>query len=174
MGPAEGGWSTAADWSSGSVPSTFDVACIGSGKTVKVTEGTNRTGVVQGEGTLSITGGSLELANVLESSIIKTFRLNNATLTGAGTLSVSGQFEWTGGGTMSGSGKTIVTSNLSGNQIGGSALLTERTFVTEGEMRFAGNNMMSMSEGARLENKGTFKANTLNVSEGIRVEGPLV
>jgi adhesin HecA-like repeat protein len=55
------------------VPTSTDVACIGSGKAVKVTEGTNQTGVVQGEGTLSITGGSLEVANVLEASSIKTF-----------------------------------------------------------------------------------------------------
>jgi hypothetical protein len=70
------------DWSTGKVPASTDVACIGSGKTVKVIEGTNQTGVVQGDGTLVISGGALEVASVLERSSIKTFRLLSGTLTG--------------------------------------------------------------------------------------------
>ncbi len=168
VGPSEASWQTAADWSTGKVPSSTDVACVGSGKAVKVTEGTNQAGVVQGEGSLSITGGSLEVASVLESSTIKTFSMSNGTLTGAGTLTVTGVFEWKNG-TMAGPGKTVIGSNLSGNSINGLPLLTERTLVNEGTVLFAGNSTMSMSEGARLENKGTFKANIANASEGLRI-----
>lgn len=71
-GPSEGEWTTAEDWSTGKVPTSTDVACIGSGKTVNVTAGTNATGVIQGEGTLAISGGSLEVANALEVSSIAT------------------------------------------------------------------------------------------------------
>ena len=66
-GPAEGSWTTAEDWSTGIVPTSTDVACIGAGKTVDVTVGTNQTGVVQGEGTLVISGGSLEVGECVGS-----------------------------------------------------------------------------------------------------------
>jgi hypothetical protein len=62
-GPAEGTWQTAANWSAGHVPTSFDVACIGSGKTAKVTAGTNPVGVVQGEGTVLLSGATLEVSS---------------------------------------------------------------------------------------------------------------
>jgi hypothetical protein len=71
VGPSEGPWQTASDWSTGKVPSSSDVACIGSGKTVKMLEGTNQAGVVQGEGTLAVLGGTLEVSSVLEPSVIR-------------------------------------------------------------------------------------------------------
>jgi hypothetical protein len=46
-GPGEGEWTTAADWSAG-VPVSTSVACVGAGKTVRVTGGSDETGVVQG------------------------------------------------------------------------------------------------------------------------------
>ena len=51
-GPAEGEWRTPSDWSTGKVPSSSDVACIGSGKTVKVFESPNQANVVEGKGHL--------------------------------------------------------------------------------------------------------------------------
>src|ERR1700720_4679839 len=58
-GPAEGTWQTSANWSAGHAPTSTDVACIPTGKTVTVSEGSNLTGTVKGEGTLRISGGSL-------------------------------------------------------------------------------------------------------------------
>ena len=60
-GPSEGEWTTTEDWSTGKVPTSTSVACIGLGKTVKVTAGTNETGVAQGEGTLVIRAGRWKL-----------------------------------------------------------------------------------------------------------------
>jgi hypothetical protein len=139
------------------------VACIETGKTVKATEGANKTGVLLDKGTLLILGGSLEVANALEASSAATLTLEKATLTGAGTLNVSGSLSWEKEGTMSGSGKTVVKSGASGEVIPKVAAcegvhLTERTFVNEGTVTFSSTfstgGSLAMSEGARLENKG--------------------
>ena len=42
----------------GKVPSTTDVVCIGVGKTVTVSEGTQQAGVLSVSGTLVISGGN--------------------------------------------------------------------------------------------------------------------
>ncbi len=89
-GPSEGSWTTAEDWSTGAVPTSTSVACIGSGKTVTVTEGANQTGVAQGEGTIAISGGSLEVANALEASSIKGLSMSGGALTGSGAVDVTG------------------------------------------------------------------------------------
>lgn len=70
VGPAEGPWQTGSDWSTGKVPSSADVACIGEGATVKVTEGVQQAAVVQGAGSVVVTADSLEVANTLETSTI--------------------------------------------------------------------------------------------------------
>src|ERR1700722_5766338 len=69
-GPAEGQWEEESDWSTGKTPTSTSVACIGVGKTVKVSFLGPQAGVVQGEGTVVISGGALEVANALEPSAI--------------------------------------------------------------------------------------------------------
>jgi RHS repeat-associated protein len=157
-GPAEGPWTTAEDWSTGIVPTSTDVACIGTGKTVKVTEGANHTGVVQGEGALVISGGSLEVANALEASKIKALTVGG-TLTGAGTVDVSSSFTWASG-TMSGTGSTVVMSGASG-VIEYGDVLEGRSLVNEGTTTLvtATAGRITESEGAQIKNSGTFKAN---------------
>jgi hypothetical protein len=156
-GPSEGSWTTAGDWSSG-VPTSTSVACIGSGKKVTVSSGSNFAGVVQGEGTLLISGGSLEVSNTLEASTIGSLTLTGATLTGAASIYVSSSVEWSSG-TMSGSGTTIVQSGASGT-IKSNALLSQRVLKNEGTLTIPESNRMKESEGAELENIGTFKVNT--------------
>jgi RHS repeat-associated protein len=169
VGPAEGSWRTAAYWSTGSFPTSFDVACIGAGKTVRVTEGANQTGVVRDEGALVISGGSFEVSNAMEVSSTHSLTLEKATLTGAGTLAVSESLTWEPEGVMSGSGKTVLEKGASGviipHEAGcEGALLSERVFVNEGTLIFSSTYgsgaSFAMSEGARLENKGTFKDNS--------------
>jgi len=69
---------------------------------------------------------------------------------------------------MSGSGRTDVTSNLSGNQITGQPLLSERALVNEGTVK-VGITTFSMSEGARFENRGTLDVDMVKSPEGIVV-----
>ncbi|MGC1164797.1 MAG: hypothetical protein WA862_01680, partial [Solirubrobacterales bacterium] len=111
-GPAEGPWTTAANWSAGHAPTESEVACIGSGKTVNVSSGTNQAGVVQGEGTVRISGGSLQLITVPAEAVssLATLKMTGGTLSGAGTLNITGSLSWTGASTMAGVGATVVKS----------------------------------------------------------------
>jgi RHS repeat-associated protein len=160
-GPAEGTWQTVADWSAGHVPNSTDVSCIGSGKTVKVTEGTDQTGLVQGEGTVAISGGTLEVATTSEVSSLHSLTMSGGTLSGAGKLSVSATLSWTGG-TMSGTGSTVlgsgVTTSLSTAAnffLGGSRILRN-----EGSLSLL-NGALRMSGTAHLQNTGTLKVNAV-------------
>lgn len=161
-GPAEGTWQTAADWSTEHVPTSSDIACMGSGKTVKVTAGTDQASVVQGEGALVISGGSLELTNSLveEASRIHSLILEGGTLTGAATLNVSEAFTWTGG-TMSGSGATVLESGASGSINPGSGVsvaLTARTLSNDGDLTWSSGSVEGRSS-AEIDNNGTLIAN---------------
>jgi RHS repeat-associated protein len=154
-GPAEGEWQTAVDWSMGKVPGSSDVACIGSGKTVEVGGSPDMAGVVEGAGTLTIPRGSLELTNSLEESSIHSLVLSGGTLTGAGTLKVTGSFAWKSG-TMSGSGSTVVASGASGSKEESTQVyLSKRTLINEGTFTVS-SFYISVEEGAEIKNSGTF------------------
>jgi RHS repeat-associated protein len=162
-GPAEGWWSVAADWSAGKVPSSTDVACIGSGKTVKIEEGTNVVSVVQGEGALVFSGGVLEIASALEVSKIGSLTMrSSAKLTGAGTLEIGGSFS-AEGGQMRGSGSTVLLSGASGS-IDGYFEIYGRSFANEGTITSNGGAAVFLYEGVKVSNSGTFKANAENSS----------
>lgn len=163
-GASGGEWQTATNWSTSKVPTSSDVACIGLETTVNVTEGINQTGVLEDKGTLAISGGSLELANALEASSTSTLNLSGGTLTGAGTLDISGSLQWDThigfSGTMAGSGQTVLKPGASGiiyynNDPSEAVYLTERTFVNEGTMTLQ-TSALFMSEGAQFKNVGTF------------------
>jgi RHS repeat-associated protein len=160
-GAAEGTWQTASNWSAGHAPNSGDVACIGSGKTVNVTAGSNQAAVVQGEGTLKVKESTLEILSTTESSSIKNLTIQyNANLTGPATINVSNAFAWTNASTMSGTGATVLGPSAAGSITtgGGWATLKERRLVTEGT--FAINEgIMALTEGAILENKGTLTIN---------------
>jgi RHS repeat-associated protein len=161
VGPVEGSWTVAADWSAGAVPSSADVACIGSGKKVTVSEGTNAAGVLQGEGTVVVSGGSLEVANPFEGSTIHVLTLNGGTFTGAANVTVSGVLTWNGA-TMSGSGSTIVAPTASASlESFTTRHLIARTFVNEATAAFTQGRIL-MSQGAQIRNAGTFYADSQN------------
>ncbi len=167
-GPSEGSWTTSGDWSSG-VPTSSSVACIGAGKTVKITSGTNQTGVVQGEGTLVVSGGTLDVVSTLEESSIKTLQVTGGTVTGSSELNVSGSLSWSGG-TMSGSGSTVVSSGASGTIDGCLPTLIERTLTNDGTTNFTGKGSeILMEDGAHLANKGVFEANAEPVCDSSEI-----
>jgi YD repeat-containing protein len=167
-GPAEAEWKVAGDWSAGHVPTSSDVACIGSGKTVKVSEKTSAVAaVVQGEGTLKVSEATIEVGSVLEGSTIKGLTIEfQGVVTGAATITATGSFKWLGG-TMSGSGSTVVASGVTG-VLTGSHTLTQRTWVNEGTIDFTEGGVV-LKEGAQLNNKGTFNANA--EGSGFKREG---
>jgi hypothetical protein len=132
-GPAEGSWSTVANWSAGHVPNSSDVACIGSGKTVNITSGSNQTAVVQGEGTLTIKESSLELTSASESSTLANLTMFiTSTLKGAGTMRVSKSLAWKNESTMSGSGTTVILSGATATTSMELVARLKRRFINEG------------------------------------------
>ncbi len=164
-GPAEGNWQAAGNWSSGQVPGSSDVACIGSGDTVSVTSGTSEAGLLEGEGALVVSDATLELANALESSRIASLTLRSATLVDGETLEVSSAFSGGGYGasTVSGAGKLVVGSGAlavvgercSRLTLNGVTLVNQGTF-TSGSSGGAQDGPIWMENGAQLQNSGTF------------------
>jgi RHS repeat-associated protein len=179
VGGMEGSWQTAAGWSTGKVPASSDVACIGAGNTVKVTEGIDQAGVVQGEGGLRVSGGTLEVSNVLEASKIKTLKVTGGTLTGGALLTVTASFVWEGTSTISGTGSLVLAAGVTVGEINAfnssseSMTLDGRTLVNEGKLKF-GSGTLYMNKGARVENKATFEASSEQekAPSGAAIEAP--
>jgi RHS repeat-associated protein len=158
IGAAESTWQTASNWSAGHVPGATDVACIGAGKTVK-SSSTNQAGIVQGEGSILISGSSLELKRPPsegESSLPVLTISGTGKLTGPGKLRITQTLNWNSG-QMQGTGVTVLASGASGSMTG--VGLNERTLVNNGTLSLP-SSYFSMSNGSRLENSGTFTVNT--------------
>jgi hypothetical protein len=93
-----GFWSTAANWSLGRAPVATDLVLIDRGPldpTVTITSGSHAAGSMVVLETLSITGGTLTVANA--STIAGTLNWSGGTLAGAGQVSLLGPATWTGG-----------------------------------------------------------------------------
>jgi RHS repeat-associated protein len=166
-GPAEGSWQTAADWSEGHVPTSTDVACIGSGKTVNVTEGTNQAGVLDDEGTLAISGGSLELASSLEASKAQTLSITGGALTGAAEVDVPGSLT-ANGGALEGAGKLVIGSKGSATVESGGLTLVGRELLNEGSLTVKGpSGRITGEAGASIVDAGTFTVNGEGSGNGL-------
>lgn len=116
-GPAEGKWSESVNWSAGHVPTSSDVACIGSGKTVTLSSGAGVAGVVQGAGSLVVEGRfvSLEVTSMLEPSAIANLSIQEeATLTGGAEVQVTNSLNAGTYGSFTGSGSVVIESGASG------------------------------------------------------------
>ena len=164
-GPAEGEWTTEADWSTG-VPTSISVACIGSGKTVEVTGGFSETGVVQGVGKLVISGGSLEVANTLEASNIANLTVDGGVLRGAAEVDVAGSFVGTGGG-ASGSGLLVIESGATGAVTASGARFDLEGWVLKnaGTLTIGKESRLQGESKAQLLNSGTLIVNGETAAE---------
>ena len=163
-------WQVAANWSTGKVPSSTDVACVGLEGSVTVGGGANHAGVLEDKGTLGIIGGSLELSNALEASSTTSLVIEGGSLLGAGSLVVSASFYWEGTSTISGSGSLTLGSGVSGrivsfNEASEDMTLEGRSMVNEGSLNFDGGKLL-MSHGAVLRNTGTMQAGSEHVEPG--------
>jgi YD repeat-containing protein len=107
-------------------------------------------GLAVPSGTVSVLSGSMTVHGLT---------VTGGTLTGAGAMHVSSSFSWTIG-TMSGTGSTVVGAGVSGS-LGGntSFFLVGRTLDNEGTLTLTPEGQLRLSEGATLDNAGTFKAN---------------
>jgi RHS repeat-associated protein len=181
VGANNGSWQTGSNWSNSAAPTSSDVACIPSGKTVNLTAGTNQAAVVQGAGGLSISGGSLEVASTLEPSSLASLTLAGGTLSVAGELTVSSSISITGNPvTVSGAGKLIVGSGATGS-IGSTScsvhpVFSGVTFVNQGTLTFGGSagvgaGAIALQSGAQFKNEGTFTDRSYDNSCGYGIGG---
>ncbi len=110
-------------------------------------------------GTVTLEGGSLSMASGDTATIAHLVMLDSGTLTGPGTMKVSGSLSWESG-TMSGSGTTILMSGATGFKEERAWVdLNRRAFVNEGTFTMTTGEIV-MQEGSVFENLGTFTANS--------------
>ena len=179
-GGHEGEWQTPGDWSTGNVPGTTDVACVEPGSTVTVASGTDHAGLLLDEGTLAISGGSLELASNSGTSTVGALVLSGGVLSVAGELGVSGSLASSGSVSVSGGGRLVVQSGATGTVEGCRPLVLDGvTLANEGTVRtgVAGggeHGELRLEGGAVLQNSGTFDEDTYDNEEcweGHAIEG---
>ena len=153
----DGSWRTAENWSSGKVPTRFDRACLPGDASVRIAGGENAVGSIGGEGALTISGGSLELAFAAQASSVDSLTLTAGTLAGPGTLDVSRSLVLGGDAVMAGAGSLIVERAATGKieAEGGCepVTLTRRSLVNEGTLDYVWGTLF-MSDGASLQNGG--------------------
>ncbi len=165
IGPAEGNWSAVANWSTEAAPTSADVVCIGSAKTVNVTTGTSEAGIILAEGTLSISGGSLHVSEV--PSTIATLQILGGTLESSGEVFVSKSF-FASSGTMQGSGSTVIGLEASGKVEGGGITIAERGLENHGALTIEGSKASIIGEaGATINNTGTVIVNAEGKGNGL-------
>src|SRR5262245_56083332 len=112
--PGGGAWNVATNWSPAQIPGAGDNALITLDGSYTVTVPTSQTvasltlGATSGTQSLAVNAGTFQMDAASFVNANGILNLNNGTLTGAGSLTVGGTFEWNGG-TRSGSGATILS-----------------------------------------------------------------
>jgi RHS repeat-associated protein len=159
VGPAEGTWQTAEDWSTASVPTSSSVACIGSGKTVSASEGYAYTGVVEGAGALVIDGGQLEVSNALEASSIHALTMSAGGIRGAAAITVTGTFSGGPAAYLDGSGSLSIASGATGSVTGTQLEFREYRLINAGTLT-VGKSAGLFLRATTLENSGTLIVNS--------------
>ena len=165
-GPASGNWQTAGDWSTGAVPGSSDVVCVGPGSSVEVSAGTNQAYVLRDEGSLVLSAGSLELGSNSEVSEVGKLSLAGGTLGLSGELVVSSAVTVTGNPvTVSGTGRLVLspgaTATIGNGNCSAHLALTGVALVNQGTLTFGGSpgigaGAIAMQNGAQIINEGTF------------------
>ncbi len=171
-GPNNGLWQKAVNWSTGKAPTANDVACVGAGTTVDVTEGTNVAGILLDQGGLTMTGGSLELASPaglvsipgLESSTVASLEISEAGLYVLGTLDVSTSLHAPKGSYIAGGGRFVLGPSAAGTILQTpctNAYMNAITFENQGTLTMgsapgAGDGAIWLENSAQFRNAGTF------------------
>ncbi len=165
IGASGGTWQTAANWSTGKVPGSSDYACIEAGETVQVTASGQVAGTLRDEGTLEVASSAgLELSGKTNTSTIANLS-DGGVLSSAGTLDVSSSFTGNGHGTITGAGKVVLLTGSTGAitpssctkfYVNGGATLVNDGTITMGSAGGKTSGQLAMTEGAKLENAGTF------------------
>lgn len=149
-GASSGEWQEASNWSSKAVPTSSDVACLGEGTSVEAT-GSAEAGVILDKGTLIESGTSLAVTSALEGSHIATLRVASGSFTSTGTVDVSASLMAESGGTLGGTGPTVVESGATGELTGH---ISSHTLLNDGSLSVS-KSRLTLTGSAELENVGT-------------------
>lgn len=142
------------DLADGSSFGTFD---LGAGTSLLINSDTytmSTGATVTGAGTVNLAAGTLSIAG--PTVTIPALNMTNGTLSGGGTLSLTGSSVWSGG-TMSGAGTTEVANGGTLTLSAGSLALATRalTVVVGGTLNVTTTGTLSLSTGASITNAGT-------------------
>ncbi len=144
-----GAWDNPSNWSSGSLPASTDDVTVSStavnGLTISDAETVNS---IQGNGTISITGGSLTIFSASEFD--GELSVSGGTLQASGALSLGGTMAWTGGtesGTLDvGSSATLAFSG------GNNKVLSDLTLNNAGTIDWTGGNL-GLQDSSTIDNE---------------------
>ena len=152
-----GNWSTAANWSTGTMPGATDNTFITNNGTYTVTLDVSATvnnltfGGLNGQQTFLIAGPTLALNGIGQISTNAILNCAGGTIAGTGTFNVGGKFIWTSG-TLSGSG-TVNVLQYANIYIGyGFVTLGGWTIDNQGTTIINGSGTLIMNNGAVLTN----------------------
>jgi hypothetical protein len=170
----DGNWSTAGNWSNGSVPASGDDVVIPEGATVTLGSGTATVNSLTVDGALTVSGGSLAVngdfvvdvggsASISSGSVT----VNSATVNGVLTLSggsldvtgdllVTGGFDWTGGTFTVGGQFVIDSSGGGGTGIGATVAVSGQTLVNNGAFTLSHDSTLDLMNGSSFVNYGSF------------------
>ena len=100
-------WQTPGNWSTNELPTSADHVCLPDGAVVQVTSGEQAAASIGGSGSVEISSSTLTLSDADTRSTVRNLTISSGTLTGPGSVDVTGGLRWTNG-TMSGSGETFL------------------------------------------------------------------
>ena len=155
---ADGFWDVASNWSTGAVPQPGDHVIIdrpAGDFTITYRSGFTALSSLNCKEKLIISGGTLSLADF--SQIENKLSLTLGTLTGTGDINVGGSFTWSGG-TMSGSGRTLIPAGAT-MTISGDVSLNGRTLNNAGTITWSAGLILS-GGGAVINNLAGANFNT--------------
>jgi hypothetical protein len=163
-----GSWGTASDWSGGQLPGASDDVIITSGVTVTHDTGNDTIHQLTVNGTLDLTGGTLDVA---ATGTLASLSVTGGTLDGTGALTVTGNFTWGGGTLSSSSGLTVDgNSSLAGN------LTLSGTVINDGAATWTGDGTLQFTGGTWVDNgsNSSFVADSNGSLETISGTGTFV
>src|SRR5512132_1923905 len=161
-GAGTSSWHDPANWTTDAVPGPSDHVCI---PNVSVNYSTGDTSILslQSQGTLELTGGSLSLTDTTNASTTLNLTQSGGTIGGAGTLTVSGSFAWSGG-SQTDAGTTVIASGATlsiDTAVNNVFLASGRTLQIDSgaTATLSGGFGIGLGDAATIENAGTFNAN---------------
>ena len=153
-------WANAGNWNPSRVPAPSDSVCLpgtASDPAVDYSSGTSSVAEVTASRPLTISGGELDITDAAHPSTIAGLTMLGGVLGGAGDVTVTGSWTWSGG-RLTGTGTTTIPSGVTVTvtSTGACATLVDggRTLVNNGQLVFPGGSILCVGN-ALIRNAGT-------------------